>query len=186
MEELRRRCDQLTRIPADEYIAYNELCNRADDVWHKAKEQDDFALFCPVLQELVEYNRKFAAYYDASKAPYDALLNEYERGVDSKMLDDSLRLCARAWCRCMHKIAEKPQIDDSFLHNYYPAAQQKAFADYLMQVMGLDRATAAWARRSIRSRWNSTTRTSASPRTTTPQCGILHVLCPARGRPCPV
>ena len=54
--------------------------------WHKAKENNDFASFCPILQELVDYNRKFAVYYDAEKAPYDALLNEYERGVDSKQL----------------------------------------------------------------------------------------------------
>ena len=93
VEELRRSCEQLTRIPADEYMAYKELCNRADDVWHKAKAQDDFALFCPVLQELVDYNRRFAGYYDASKAPYDALLNEYERGVDRKMLDSGTGLC---------------------------------------------------------------------------------------------
>ena len=39
----------------------------------------------------------------------------------------------------IRKIGEKPQIDDSFLHQEYPAAQQKAFADYLMEVMGLDR-----------------------------------------------
>ena len=32
-----------------------------------------------------------------------------------------------------------PHQDDSFLHQEYPAAQQKAFADYLMEVMGLDR-----------------------------------------------
>ena len=79
VEELRRSCRQLTRIPAEEYMAYSELTNRASDVWNKAKEENDFASFCPILQELVEYNRKFAGYYDAEKAPYDALLNEYER-----------------------------------------------------------------------------------------------------------
>ena len=65
VEELRRSCRQLTRIPAEEYMAYSELTNRASDVWHKAKEENDFASFCPILQELVEYNRKFAGYYDA-------------------------------------------------------------------------------------------------------------------------
>ena len=60
VEELRRSCQQLTRIPADEYMAYSELTNRASDVWHKAKEENDFASFCPILQELVDYNRKFA------------------------------------------------------------------------------------------------------------------------------
>ena len=139
VEELRRSCEQLTRIPADEYMAYKELCNRADDVWHKAKAQDDFALFCPVLQELVDYNRRFAGYYDASKAPYDALLNEYERGVDGKMLDSFFATLREGLVPLIHKIGEKPQIDDSFLHQEYPAAQQKAFADYLMEVMGLDR-----------------------------------------------
>lgn len=139
VEELRRSCEQLTRIPADEYMAYKELCNRADDVWHKAKAQDDFALFCPVLQELVDYNRRFAGYYDASKAPYDALLNEYERGVDRKMLDSFFAMLREGLVPLIHKIGEKPQIDDSFLHQEYPAAQQKAFADYLMEVMGLDR-----------------------------------------------
>ena len=139
VEELRRSCEQLTRIPADEYMAYKELCNRADDVWHKAKAQDDFALFCPVLQELVDYNRRFAGYYDASKAPYDALLNEYERGVDRKMLDSFFATLREGLVPLIHKIGEKTQIDDSFLHQEYPAAQQKAFADYLMEVMGLDR-----------------------------------------------
>lgn len=105
VEELRRSCEQLTRIPADEYMAYKELCNRADDVWHKAKAQDDFALFCPVLQELVNYNRRFAGYYDASKAPYDALLNEYERGVDRKMLDSFFATLREGWCRSSTKSA---------------------------------------------------------------------------------
>ena len=131
VEELRRSCEQLTRIPAEEYMAYKELCNRADDVWHKAKAQDDFALFCPVLQELVDYNRRFARYYDASKAPYDALLNEYERGVDMEKLDRFFETLREGLVPLIRKIGEKPQIDDSFLHQEYPEAQQKAFADYV-------------------------------------------------------
>ena len=140
VEELRRSCDQLTRIPADEYMAYSELTNRASDVWHKAKEQNDFASFCPVLQELVDYNRKFAGYYDATKKPYDALLNEYERGVDMEMLDNFFTTLRQTIVPLLQKIEQKPQIDDSFLHNYYPVDKQKAFADYIMEVMGLDRA----------------------------------------------
>ena len=139
VELLRRECEKMTRIPAEEYMAYTELTNRASDVWHKAKENNDFASFCPILQELVDYNRKFAVYYDAEKAPYDALLNEYERGVDRKMLDSFFATLREGLVPLIHKIGEKPQIDDSFLHQEYPAAQQKAFADYLMEVMGLDR-----------------------------------------------
>ena len=139
VEELHRSCEKMDRIPADEYMAYSELTNRASDVWHKAKENDDFASFCPVLQELVDYNRKFAGYYDAEKAPYDALLNEYERGLDQKQLDAFFDTLREGIVPLIKAIGEKPQIDDSFLHLEYPADQQKAFADYLMDVMGLDR-----------------------------------------------
>ena len=139
VEELRRSCQQLTRIPAEEYMAYSELTNRASDVWHKAKEENDFASFCPILQELVEYNRKFAGYYDAEKAPYDALLNEYERGVDTQQLDVFFDTLRKGLVPLIRAIGEKPRIDDSFLHLEYPVEQQKAFADYLMEVMGLDR-----------------------------------------------
>ena len=116
-----------------------ELTDRASDVWHKAKEENDFASFCPILQELVEYNRKFAGYYDAEKAPYDALLNEYERGVDTQQLDVFFDTLRKGLVPLIRAIGEKPQIDDSFLHLEYPVEQQKAFADYLMEAMGLDR-----------------------------------------------
>ena len=139
VELLRRECEKMTRIPAEEYMAYTELTNRASDVWHKAKENNDFASFCPILQELVDYNRKFAVYYDAEKAPYDALLNEYERGVDSKQLDAFFDTLREGIVPLIRAIGEKPQIDDSFLHLEYPVDRQKAFADYLMEVMGIDR-----------------------------------------------
>ena len=55
------------------------------------------------------------------------------------MLDSFFATLREGLVPLIHKIGEKPQIDDSFLHQEYPAAQQKAFADYLMEVMGLDR-----------------------------------------------
>ena len=139
VELLRRESGKLARIPADEYMAYTELTNRASDVWHKAKENDDFASFCPVLQELVDYNRKFAGYYDAAKAPYDALLNEYERGVDTRQLDAFFETLRDGIVPLVRAIGEKPPVDDSFLHLEYPVERQKVFADYIMEVMGIDR-----------------------------------------------
>lgn len=139
VEELRRASERLARIPAQEYVAYTELTNRADDVWHRAKEQDDFALFCPLLQQLVDYNRRFAGYYNAAKKPYDALLDEYERGTDMAMLDPFFDTLRATIVPLVQKISEKPPIDDGFLHRHYPVSQQRPFSNYLMGVLGLDR-----------------------------------------------
>ena len=140
VEELRRSYAQLTRIPADEYMEYAMLTNEASDVWHKAKEAGDFEMFRPCLEKLVAFNIKFAGYYDSSKAPYDALLNEYERGVDMKYLDEFFGTLRQRIVPLIHAIGEKEQPDDSFLRRHYPAEAQRKFSDYLMEVLGLDRA----------------------------------------------
>jgi len=140
VEELKRGYDQLTRIPADEYMEYATLTNQAGDVWRRAKEQSDFALFRPVLEKLVAFNIKFAGYYDSAKAPYDALLNEYERGVDMAYLDQFFSTLRERIVPLLRAIGEKEQPDDSFLRRHYPIDAQRRFSDYLMEVLGLDRA----------------------------------------------
>ena len=140
VEELRRSWHQISRIPAEEYMEYAVLTNEASDVWHRAKEASDFELFRPVLEKLVAFNIRFAGYYDSTKAPYDALLNEYERGVDMAYLDVFFAAIRSKLVPLIRAIGEKEQIDDSFLHANYPVEDQRRFSDYLMDVMGLDRA----------------------------------------------
>ena len=136
---LRRGYDKVARIPADEYMEYAMLTNEASDVWHRAKENNDFASFRPVLERLVAFNRKFAGYYDPSKAPYDALLNEYERGVDMAYLDRFFAVIREKLVPLIRAVGEKEQPDDSFLHLHYPIEAQRKFSDYLMEVLQLDR-----------------------------------------------
>ncbi len=140
VEELRRSYRQISRIPAEEYMEYAMLTNEASDVWHRAKENSDFELFRPVLEKLVAFNRKFAGYYDSTKAPYDALLNEYERGVDMAYLDEFFAAIRAKLVPLIRAIGEKEQIEDGFLYHTYPLEDQRRFSDYLMEVMGLDRA----------------------------------------------
>lgn len=138
VELLRKQVDQLSRIPQQEYVAYSVLLNQADSVWCKAKNNNDFASFAPVLEKIVDYNRKFAGYYDPNLPAYDALLNEYEEGLNMQTLDAFFSQLRTALVPLIHAIGEKEQIDDSFLKRNYPIEQQKKFSDYLMEVMGID------------------------------------------------
>ena len=139
VEVFRKQYDQLHRIPAEEYVAYTVLLNDAQAVWEKAKNENDFASFAPYLEQIVQYNRKFAHYYDPNKAPYDALLNEYEEGLNMETLDAFFRQLRQVIVPLLSKIQESEPIDDSFLFLHYPIEQQRKFSDYLMEVMGLDR-----------------------------------------------
>ncbi len=139
VEVLSRDFKKLSIIPAEEYMEYAMLCNEADAVWHKAKAENDFASFCPLLEKVFAFNRKFAGYYNADLPAYDALLNEYERGMTTEYLDKFFGAIREKVVPVILAIKEKEQIDDSFMHQHYPIEVQRKYPDYLMEVIGLDR-----------------------------------------------
>ena len=139
VEVIRKGYDQIFRIPAEEYVAYSVLTNDAGAVWEKAKNENDFASFAPYLQKIVDYNRKFAGYYNPEMAPYDALLNEYEEGLNTKVLDAFFAQLRSVIVPLIAKVQNAKRIDDGFLYRHYPVEVQRKFSDYLMEVMGMDR-----------------------------------------------
>ncbi len=145
VEVVRKNYDQIHRIPAEEYVAYSVLLNDAQGVWAKAKHEDDFAAFAPYLEQIVAYNKKFAGYYNPDKAPYDALLNEYEEGMDTATLDAFFAQLREVIVPLIAQIKQVKPIDDGFMFRKYPIEIQKKFSDYLMEVMGLDRSHCAIA-----------------------------------------
>jgi len=78
---------ELKKIPMEEYVAYQQLLVEAEDIWHTAKETDDFALFCPFLERIFEFEKKFAAYCAPEKKPYDYCLDKYEGGLTMEDCD---------------------------------------------------------------------------------------------------
>lgn len=139
LKRLARDYEKFCRVPKTEYIAYQVLINDAQAVWEKAKNANDFPSFAPYLEKIVDYNRRFAGYYSPGLATYDALLKEYEEGLNMKILDAFFSELRSVIVPLLAKTREKPQIDDGFLHKHYPVADQRDFSDYLMEVMGLDR-----------------------------------------------
>lgn len=139
VEVLRKSYDQTNKVPAEEYVAYSVLLNTAQAAWEKAKNENDFDAFAPYLEKVISFSRKFAGYYNPEMEPYDALLNKYEEGMNTKTLDAFFGKLRESLVPLIAKVQAAPQIDDSFLYKHYPVEIQRKFSDYLMEVMGLDR-----------------------------------------------
>ena len=140
VEVMHKDIEDMRKIPMEEYIAYQKLCVEAEDIWQKAKNTNDFPLFAPYLEKLVDYTRRIAGYTRPGVPTYDALLDQYEKGLTRETCSkffDSLRSTI---VPLIHKIQQKPQVDDSFLKGVFPLDKQRELSDYLMQVIGIDRA----------------------------------------------
>ena len=130
----------LSAIPAEEYIAYTALLNEADAVWHRAKADSDYASFCPLVQKIFDTNRRFAGYYRPEMDPYDVQLDQYEKGLTKERTDAFFAALRERIVPLLHRVMERPQVDDSFVKGCFPLEKQRAFSDWLMQVETIDRA----------------------------------------------
>jgi len=138
-ELLKEDYDDSVRIPMEEYVAYSSLITTAGAVWHEAKEKSDYAAFAPYLQQIIDFNKKFAAYKDATKPAYDVLLDGFEKGASTATLDPFFGLLREKLSPVILEVAGRPAPDDSFLNQRFPVQDQRVFSDRLMQLMGIPR-----------------------------------------------
>ncbi|MBQ9228047.1 MAG: carboxypeptidase M32 [Eubacterium sp.] len=128
----------MQKIPMAEYVAYQELLVKADDVWHRAKEASDFELFRPILEEIFATTKRFALYIEPDKDPYDHQLGEFEEGLNKETLDAFFAKLRGKLVPLLQQIAAKEQVDDSIRFGRFPIDKQEELSYYLMQLMGLD------------------------------------------------
>ena len=127
-------------IPQEEYVGYVTLQNRVSAVWHRAKAENDFAAFAPVIREVFDTNRRFCLRYRPDEAPYDVQMGRFEHGLTMEKTDAFFDTLKARIVPLLKKVLEKPQVDDSFLRGkFFPVEPQREFAEYLMGVLCLPR-----------------------------------------------
>lgn len=140
---LKRDYDRMKAVPQEEYVKYDVLVSEAQNVWVKAKRDNDFAAFAPYLEKIVETKLRFIdLYWDPKheKKPYDVLLNEYEYGLTQEFLDAFFAEVKQTIVPLVHAIAEKGwQPRSDFLHREASIEKQRELSDYLMDVLTIDR-----------------------------------------------
>lgn len=129
---------QMQKIPMEEYIAYQSLLVEAGDVWHDAKENNDFAAFEPYLEKIFETNKRFAGYFAPDKDPYDFWLGEYEDGLNRETCDAFFATLRSRIVPLLQKVSEKEQVSDQCLWGAFPIDKQDQLSKYLMELIGLD------------------------------------------------
>ena len=141
-EFMKRNYDRMKAIPQDEYVRYDVLTSEAQNVWVKAKRENDFRSFAPYLEKIVDAQLRFIGYWDPEnkRRPYDILLEDYEYGMTMKMLDGFFSEVKKTIVPLVHAIVEKGwQPGSDFLFGDFPVEKQRALSDYLMQVLTIDR-----------------------------------------------
>jgi carboxypeptidase Taq len=139
-EILTREYEKVSKIPQEEYVAFDMLVNEAQNVWHKAKRNNDYPAFAPYIEKIAGTLQKFAAYFNPNEQSYNVWLDQFERGLTMEKLDAFFGKLKETIVPLLHRIqTEGARIDDSFLKQDFPIEKQRMLSDYLMEVMNIDR-----------------------------------------------
>lgn len=132
--------DQVACIPVDEYTAYANLRTKSSKAWEEAKASGDYATFQPLLQQIIDFQRKYVAYRNLGGHPYDTLLTEYERGLTVEIADKFFNELREVIVPLLKQIREKNiDVPSPFTKQAFSVEGQKKFSDQLLDKLNFNK-----------------------------------------------
>ncbi len=142
LREMRQVWRHATAVPADLVERLSRTVTRCELVWRRARHANDFDLVREPLEQVVALTREVAeAKAEAfGCTPYDALLDQYEPGLRSDILDrifgDLEAFLPGFLPRVMERqAADRPVIEPE---GPFPLEAQRALSKQVMEVLGFD------------------------------------------------
>jgi carboxypeptidase Taq len=135
---IQREFDLQTKIPATLVEEKAKLAAVGHDIWVRARKENNFTTFAPVLERMFDIARQEAECLGYKDHIYDALLDQYEEGAtaaDCVKMFDALR---ERQSKLIAWTQEQPAIDDSFLIGDWDPKVQSAFTEYVVRSIGFD------------------------------------------------
>ncbi len=139
---LHRTYLQTRNITPELQHEFSRIFNRAFVKWSEARKASDYSIFAPYLKEVMEVDQKMIELRGADAAgdtPYDCLLDDYEQGMTSGLLDEAFGACKERLIPLLEKIKKSPRkIRTDFLHRRVEDEQQARMARLLLEQMQFD------------------------------------------------
>lgn len=136
VKRMKRDFDRNKRIPAKFFENYVRAQAESGNAWKEAKNASDYSIFEPYLKKMIAMTEEMTGYTDPGKEVYDALLNQYEEGMDSATIDRLFEELKKELVPLVQKILAKPQPDDTAFHTYADPDAQKKVQRMLLDYIG--------------------------------------------------
>jgi len=118
--------------------ALSEASSKSFNAWILARQENDFKLFAPELEQMIELKRQQADVYGYEVHPYDALMDDYEKGATVALLDHVFGQVKQELPKLLKQIEAVPQVNDEFFRQFYPKKDQWDFSIKVLGKIGYD------------------------------------------------
>ena len=138
LRELYRHYSRAVKIPKELVADFARASSAGQAAWVKAREADDFSLFRNELAVLLDLTRQKAEAIGYANQAYDALIDEFEPGMSTLEVDRVFYELESSLSAFAAEIADRPQVDDSFLRQKFPVEKQRQLSRRIVTDLGYD------------------------------------------------
>ena len=141
VRELRRQYDRQTRLPAELVHAFTETTATARARWAEARSSNDFSLFAPWLDKIVDLNRRRAECFGHASdgEPWDALAEGFEPGCTAAYVRGVFEPLRGRLVELVARIGASKRLPADVLHGVkLPVERQVGFVREVAEAIGFD------------------------------------------------
>lgn len=137
--ECQKEYERSIKIPVELHEQYVILTSQTESLWEEAKEQSDFAMLQPSLEQIVDFNKQFIELWGIKTTPYDTLLDMYEPDMTVAEIDLVFGQLREKLVPLVQRIAQEgAPIDASFLQQPFDEVKQRQLSEDMLQQIGFD------------------------------------------------
>lgn len=136
VKKMKTDYDKNKRIPGDVFEQYVRTQAEAEHCWEEAKHKSDYSIFAPKLKEIIELTKEITEYQEPGKEVYDALLNQYEEGMDSETIDRIFGELKAELVPLIEKVVAKEQPVNPKFQGFFDVDAQEKVQKLLLDYIG--------------------------------------------------
>jgi len=138
IREMGRGYRKVKAVPPEELQAFTELVTQAEPIWEKAREKRDYEMILPYYEKVFDYQRRLCDWYGYEKHPYDALLDDYEKGASVEMLDGFFKALRDKIVPLLKEIVQQGKQPKE-ITGTFDIEKQRMLMPWLTDIIGYDR-----------------------------------------------
>ncbi len=142
LKKLRRDFDLQTKLPTELVTEMARHGSLTQELWKKARAENDYAGFRPALEKMFDLTRQKAEHFGYDKQNghiYDALIDEYETGAKQKEIAVMFSDMKPGLVELLRKImASKQPVDETPIRGNFSTAKQRELTLTAVKAIGFD------------------------------------------------
>ena len=112
------------KLPSSFVRKMSETINKSFHAWVQARRQNSFSIFETPIKEIIELKKQEADLLGYEDHPYNALMNDYDKGLTTTILDKLFSELKPQLSSVLEKITAQAEPDDSMLRRHFDKTAQ--------------------------------------------------------------